>query len=183
VQLRGWDLWQISRSHVDIYFPHPALATAELQLLPPTLPQSASHHAIVSRTPPFPYADRAGSASSATRRRERGDPVAPPSNETFHAGYRTLDEINDFVRDLADAYPRQVSIIPLGHSGEGREMFALEITAGASASQVSHDLKSQVVLNKKGNSGDAKPPCGFLITGAQHAREVNFFFSWFELTE
>ena len=115
---------------------------------PPTLPQSASHHAIAGRTPPFPHAYRARSASSATRRRD-GDPVAPPSNEKFHAGYHTLDEINDFVLDLADAYPRQVFVISLGHSGEGREMFALEITTGASASQVSHDLKSQVVLNKK----------------------------------
>ena len=176
VQLCGWDLRQISRSHIDIYFPHLALATAELDLLPPTLSQSASHHTIAGRTPPFPHAYRAGSASSATRRQERGDPVALPSNETFHAGYHTLDEINDFVLDLADAYPRQVSVIPLGHSGEGREMFALEITAGASASQVSHDLKSQVVLNKKGNSGNAKSPCGFLITNSQHAREIKSLF-------
>lgn len=171
-ELRDWDLWQISHSHVDIYFPHPAVATAELDLLPPTLPQSASHHAIGGRTPLCTHADCASSAPGAgARRRVRGEPIAPPSNETFHASYHPLDEIHDFIRDLADAYPRQVTIVPLGHSGEGREMFALEITAGASASHVSHDPKSQVVLNRKGNSGGAKPPCGFVIIGAQHSRE------------
>ena len=152
------------------------MATAELGLLPPTLPESASHHAIGGRTPPCTHADCASSASGAgARRRVRGEPITPPSNETFHASYHPLDEIHDFIRDLADAYPRQVTIVPLGHSGEGREMLALEITAGASASHMSHDPKSQVVLNRKGNSGGAKPPCGFVIIGAQHSREVSFF--------
>lgn len=159
----------MSRSHVDIYFPHPAVAAAELELLPRTLPQSVSHHPIDGHGSSAPGA-------AGARRRERGDPVAPPSRETFHASYHTLDEIHDFVRDLADTYPQQVTVVPLGHSGEGREMFALEITAGASSSRVSHDPKSQVVLSKKGNPKGAKPPCGFLITGAQHAREVSFIF-------
>ncbi|KAI9465782.1 hypothetical protein BJY52DRAFT_1113377 [Lactarius psammicola] len=164
----------MSRSHVDIYFPHRAVAAAELELLPPTLHQGFSHHAIDNYTPPCAHADCAGHASSApgsARRRVRGDPVAPPSNETFHTRYHPLDEIHDFVRDLADTYPRQVTVVPLGHSGEGREMFALEITAGASSSRGSHDPKSQVVLSKKGKPRGAKPRCGFLITGAQHARE------------
>ena len=53
-------------------------------------------------------------------------------------------------------------------------MFALEITAGASSRDGSHDPKSQVVLsNEKGNLRGAQPRCGFLITGAQHAREVS----------
>lgn len=166
-ELRDWDLWQMSRSHVDIYFPHPAVAAAELESLPPTLAQSATHHAIDGRAPLCTRADCAEHA----RRRERGDPVAPPSNETFHARYHPLDEIYDFVRDLADTYPHQVTVVPLGHSGEGREMFALEITGRASSSQESHDPKSQVVLSQNGNPEGAKPRCGFLITGAQHARE------------
>jgi hypothetical protein len=147
------------------------VAAEELELLPrTTLTQSVSHHAIDGRAPHVSSAPGA----VGVRRRERGDPVAPPSNETFHADYHPLDEIHDFIRDLAETYPHQVSVVPLGHSGEGREMFALEITAaGASYGDGSHDPKSQVVLSKKGNPRGAKPRCGFLITGAQHAREVN----------
>jgi hypothetical protein len=96
------------------------------------------------------------------------------------------------VRDLAAAYPRQVSVVRLGHSGEGREMIALEITAGSSSENTagasfsavaplgahgSRDQNTQVVLGKKGKNGNgsksgADTRCGFLITGAQHAREV-----------
>jgi hypothetical protein len=53
-------------------------------------------------------------------------------------------------------------------------MFALEITSGASVDHVSHDQNSQVMFNKEGEKNDAKPRCGFLITGAQHGREVCF---------
>lgn len=87
------------------------------------------------------------------------------------------------MRDLAAAYPKQVTIVPLGHSGEGREMFALEISAlsdlaGASGAQASaghgsHDQNPQVVFDGKGKERGTNPRCGFLITGAQHAREVS----------
>jgi hypothetical protein len=94
--------------------------------------------------------------------------------------------IHDFVRDLAAAYPKQVTIVPLGHSGEGREMFALEISAlsesapGASGAQASagygsHDQNPQVLFGGKGKEKErgTNPRCGFLVTGAQHAREVS----------
>lgn len=55
-------------------------------------------------------------------------------------------------------------------------MFALEITSGASTTHVSHEQNSQVALNKKGKQSGAKPRCGFLIIGAQHAREVRVTF-------
>ncbi|KAI0254492.1 hypothetical protein BJV78DRAFT_1184679 [Lactifluus subvellereus] len=169
-ELREWDLWQIGHSHVDIYFPRPAVAEVELGLLPSHLPPTASHH-INRSTPSCMLADRVKHASSPIVNEGRRWDVVSPSNATFHSQYHPLDEINSFARDLADAYPHQVSIIPLGHSSEGREMFALEITSGASAAHVSHDQNSQVVLNKKGKQSGAKPHCGFLITGAQHARE------------
>jgi hypothetical protein len=56
-----------------------------------------------------------------------------------------------FVKDLVDLYPDQVRLVPIGHSFENREMFALEITSAKSS------------LRKK---------TGFVVTGAQHAREV-----------
>ncbi|KAI0277041.1 Zn-dependent exopeptidase [Russula aff. rugulosa BPL654] len=87
--------------------------------------------------------------------------VVSPSNATFHARYHPLDEIHSFVRDLAAAYPKQVTIVPLGHSGEGREMFALEISASSEL----------VVFGGKWKERGTYPRCGFLVTGAQHARE------------
>lgn len=179
----------MSPSYVDVYFPRRAIAEAELALLPFHHLPSTSHRI-----------DNKGTRSSCTtthdpRRAERGSSCPPiaatwparwdvvassPSNATFHARYHPLDEIESFVRELAAAYPQQVAIVPLGHSGEGREMFALEISSaavGASAAGArrrSHDQNSQVVLDGKGKeSGAGNPRCGFLITGAQHAREVS----------
>jgi Zinc carboxypeptidase len=183
-QLRVWDLWQISHSHVDIYFPRRTVAEAELSLLPFHLSPTTSHH-IDKGTTSFTHAGTVKHASFPIVSESQHWDVASPSNATFHSQYHPLDEINTFVRDLADAHPQQVSIIPLGHSGEGREMFALEITSGGSAGHVSHDPNSQVVFDKKGKQSNAKARCGFLITGAQHAREVYFsslIFSFFSLT-
>ncbi|KAH9975486.1 hypothetical protein BGW80DRAFT_1251030 [Lactifluus volemus] len=166
-ELRVWDLWQISHSHVDIYFPRRTVAEVELSLLPFHLSPTSSHHidkGTTSRT-------HAGTIKHASFSEDQHWDVASPSNATFHSQYHPLDEINTFVRDLANAYPQQVSIIPLGHSGEGREMFALQITSGASAGHVSHDPNSQIVFDKKGKQSNANARCGFLITGAQHARE------------
>jgi hypothetical protein len=183
-QLREWDLWQATRSHVDVYFPRRAIAEAELELLPiPLAPGSTSSHRIDGRT---------GTGHRAAHGTRSGGSPSPPSNDTFHTQYHPLDEIEGFVRDLAAAYPQQVSVVRLGHSGEGREMFALEITAaktntgstragaGACADRhhVSHDQNSQAVLDGKGKGEEdngADPRCGFLITGAQHAREVSSF--------
>jgi Zinc carboxypeptidase len=191
--LHEWDLWQLTRSHVDVYFPDLDVAETELGRLPFRLPPGTSHRIeretrdTSSRThvhaPSAPAPDETGTT--------RWD-VVSPSNATFHGQYHPLEEIESFVRDLATAHPRQVSIIRLGHSGEGREMFALEITAssvtGASSSalaplqadggHVSRDQNAQVVLGKKGKNGSksgADSRCGFLITGAQHAREVQYF--------
>ena len=211
-QLREWDLWQKGRSHVDVYFPRRAIAEIELEpgRLPFLLPPGTSRRidGIGNRKCDTPssctraHSDAATAAAAAvaaageTRTRTRWE-VVSPSNATFHEGYRPLDEIEAFARDLAAAYPRQVSVVRLGHSGEGREMFALEVTggggssgssagAGASYSEfvavaggggghVSHDPNSQAVFGttSKGKPKGADSRCGFLITGAQHAREVS----------
>ncbi|KAI0002458.1 hypothetical protein BJV74DRAFT_973423 [Russula compacta] len=167
LQLREWDLWQMSPSHVDVYFPRRAIAQAELGLLPFRPPPGASHpidRGACSSCRLVPHAKPAPAVDGT-----HWD-VTSLSTAAFHEQYHPLGEIESFVRDLAAAYPRQVSIVPLGHSGEGREMFALEITAGASTNSVSHDPNSQVVFNRKGK-GTVNPCRGLLITGAQHARE------------
>lgn len=172
LQLREWDLWQMSHSYVDVYFPRRAIAEAEFGLLPFHLPPSTSHRVDKDNgTSSCTYAPCSPIAA------ERWD-VTSPSNATFHARYHPLDEIQSFVRDLAAAYPQQVAVVPLGHSGQGREMFALEISA-AGASRGSHD-QVQIVLDGKGKvGGGASPRCGFLVTGAQHAREVSHIISLF----
>ncbi|KAI0266398.1 hypothetical protein BC834DRAFT_127101 [Gloeopeniophorella convolvens] len=171
---RDWDLWQISHAHIDVYFPHAAAAQSELGHLPPRLLPSSSHP-IEAQTPLHAQTGRAPHAPAEGTQNLRRWELAELANTTFHAHYHPLDDIESFVRDLAAAYPRQVSIVPLGHSGEGREMFALEISAGAPPpTEVSHDHNSQVVLGRKKKGqpqigvGDRH---GFLITGAQHARE------------
>ena len=194
LQLREWDLWQITHSYVDVYFPRRAIAEAELGFLPFRLPPGTSHridqdkrttscsckHDLrVEHAPPCSHITTTSKAGT------RWD-VLSPSNATFHARYHPLDEIQTFVRDLAAAYPKQVTIVPLGHSGEGREMFALEISASsksasasgaqASAGHGSHDQNPQVVFDGKRKERGTNPRCGFLITGAQHAREVSYVF-------
>ena len=188
-QLREWDLWQMTHSYVDVYFPRHAIAESELGLLPFRLPPGTSHRMDqVKRTSPCSYAHdlHAGHSPPCSRittgEAETRWDVVSPSNATFHARYHPLDEIHSFVRDLAAAYPKQVTIVPLGHSGEGREMFALEISAsselvaaaGASGRR-SHDQNPQVVFGGKWKETGTYPRCGFIVTGAQHAREVSCY--------
>ena len=189
LQLREWDVWQTSHSHVDVYFPPRVIAETELGHLPFHLPPGTSHridgwnHDASSYThahAPSPPATAPTATDKADEIRIHWD-VVSPSNATFHRQYHPLEEMESFVRDLAAAYPRQLSVVPLGHSGEGREMFALEIssdTLSAGGGHVSHDSNSQVqvMLGKKKGKGKPNPRCGFLITGAQHAREVSIFF-------
>jgi len=185
-KLREWDVWQTGHSHVDIYFPRRVIAETELGHLPFHLPPGTSHridrwnrdassytHAHARPPPATAPAVLVAATDSAGEIRGHWD-VVSPSNATFHGQYHPLEEIESFVGDLAAAYPRQVSVVRLGHSGEGREMFALEISSdalGGGGHGRSHDSNSQLVLGKKGKPTAADPRCGFLITGAQHARE------------
>ncbi|KAH8110918.1 hypothetical protein DFH11DRAFT_727843 [Phellopilus nigrolimitatus] len=75
------------------------------------------------------------------------------TNTTFHDAYHPLYEIDEFMEHLAALYPDRVTLFELGHSAQGREMFAMRITSGALP-----------------NAEDG-PKKGFVITGAQHARE------------
>lgn len=192
LQLREWDIWQTTRSHVDVYFPHRVIAETELGHLPFRLPPGTGHrierwnhdassytHAHAPSAPATaPDVPVTGATDNDGEIRRHWD-VASPTNATFHGQYHPLEEIESFVSDLVAAHPRQVSVVRLGHSGEGREMFALEISSdplgGGGGGHVSHDSNSQAVLSKKGKPPGADPRCGFLITGAQHAREVSIF--------
>ncbi|KAI0055428.1 peptidase M14 [Artomyces pyxidatus] len=148
-----WDVWQVTHSHVDIYFPDAAHAPDWL-LNPYTdfihnNTNSPEPERPLSRFPVPPTNQSVGSLT----------------NSTFHASYHSLSDIYDFIRDLAAEHPHQISVVPLGHTGEGRELFALEISSSSFAKYRSHDQNLQAPLVA------ATEPLGFLISGAQHARE------------
>lgn len=66
---------------------------------------------------------------------------------------------------LAALYPEHVSLYELGHSAEGREMLAMHIHEGYSeVENIDTKRKTRTPNGKK----------GFVIMGAQHAREVCF---------
>ena len=79
------------------------------------------------------------------------------ANTTYHAVYHPLHEIESFMEDLSSSYPSLVQLVNLGHSAEGSEMVAMKISKDTSS------LGSHSSNTKKS---------GFVITGAQHAREV-----------
>ncbi|KAL1943969.1 hypothetical protein VTO73DRAFT_3787 [Trametes versicolor] len=77
------------------------------------------------------------------------------SNSTYHSVYHPLYEIEGFVETVARTHPHLVQLVNLGHSAEGREMTAMRIFRGDDA------------LRKTSR----KEKVGFVLTGAQHARE------------
>lgn len=85
------------------------------------------------------------------------------TNTTYHNSYHPLFEIDSFMDHLAALYPEHVSLYELGHSAEGREMLAMHIHEDYSEGEkVETKRKTRTPKGKK----------GFVIMGAQHAREV-----------
>ncbi|KXN81964.1 Putative metallocarboxypeptidase ECM14 [Leucoagaricus sp. SymC.cos] len=79
------------------------------------------------------------------------------TNSTYHENYHPLYEIDEFMRELASLHPDLVTIHNLGHSAEGREMLAMTLSTPSSNS----------TLRRIPGVGKL----GFVIVGAQHARE------------
>lgn len=104
------------------------------------------------------------------------------SNTTYHLEYHPLFEIDAFINHLAVLSPNTTRIHRLGHSGQGRELIAMTIskTAEEPQGQKKKPRKTQ-------NRPSTEEKLGFVIMGAQHAREVRllhfhpnvnpFFFS------
>ncbi|KAJ2988942.1 hypothetical protein NUW54_g8949 [Trametes sanguinea] len=129
-------VWQIGPSHVDVYFerpkkrldlPIPEVGAIPLNSIDDLYPNIAS--------------GKLGSLA----------------NSTYHSVYHPLYEIEEFMQEMASAYPNLVDLINLGHTSEAREMLAMRISRGDSE------------LRK--SDGTAAKKTGFVITGAQHARE------------
>ena len=93
-------------------------------------------------------------------------------NTTFHESYHPLDEIDAFLNQLSNAYPNTTRLISLGHSAEGREMTALSISTGPYKFQDDGRKKKKPKKHRKSPGAKDGMKMGFVIVGAQHAREV-----------
>ena len=91
-------------------------------------------------------------------------------NTTYHDVYHPLFEIDDFLRLLSKLHPNTTRLTHLGHTGQGREMIALTI------STTERQDETQGMTAKKKKKGK-RNKLGFVIVGAQHAREVRSFLS------
>ena len=173
IKAYDWDIWQTTPSYIDIFFR-----------------QSADIFSAPSLYSQFPYSDihipDLSSQPLDTKKPSRVEStvswnLSSLNNSTYHSAYHSLHEMYTFAQELATQFPQEVSIVPLGHSGQGREMFALEITDGARTAPSGEEFQSHDQNCWTGKRGKAKTgrkqKMGFLVMGAQHAREVSLLIS------
>jgi hypothetical protein len=91
-------------------------------------------------------------------------------NTTFHDSYHPLSQIEFFMKELVDAHPETARLINLGRSAEGRDVLGLTISTG-NDDDSEEDIVGKKRKKKKGPRKQ-KEKLGFVIQGAQHAREV-----------
>ncbi|CAL1710857.1 unnamed protein product [Somion occarium] len=150
IELSGLDVWHANGSHVDVL-----------------IPVSHDLSAVQLQVSNLPYIDSPLSQSTYNISHMPSESLGTwnlsLSNSSFHTAYRRLDEIEQFVQDLRAEYPALVDIVSIGHSAEGREMFAVEIST---------DNKTQKINGgSRSNHSESAKKLGFVLTGAQHARE------------
>ncbi|ESK86962.1 zinc carboxypeptidase [Moniliophthora roreri MCA 2997] len=147
------DIWQVSSSHIDIYAKE---IPSSLSSYPHTFSQ-------IPLSTPHVSSDEPWNLSSLV-------------NTTYHASYHPLYEIDQFIHDLAELYPGVVSVLHLGHSAQGREMLGLKI-AKLNNEEKKHDGEKPgpkpPKRDKPGKERELDPAkkLGFVLVGAQHARE------------
>lgn len=147
-------MWQLTPSHIDIYS-SPSSFDQEIDNLFNDLAELSSSTLIPS------------TAYNHNTLTDLDEPI--PSwnleslqNTTYHNEYHPLHEIDHFMHDLASLHPDRIHIDDLGHSAEGREMYAMRL----------YRPETELMKKKrKESTGQADKP-GFVIIGAQHAREV-----------
>ena len=74
------------------------------------------------------------------------------------------------MQELADAHPDTAHLINFGRSAEGRDILGLTISTGDDESEDVNGGKKK--KKKKKGTRKQKEKLGFVIQGAQHAREV-----------
>ncbi|THU92100.1 hypothetical protein K435DRAFT_967814 [Dendrothele bispora CBS 962.96] len=158
------DIWRITQTHVDIYFP--VTDTPRESPLPWSLRTSSRivnpiYH---SNVEPSPLGSLSGSAVDQWN-------LSSLTNTSYHSVYHPLYEIDSFVHEMAKAYPEEASVVHLGHSAEGREMLGLKLARVPPENN--DDDKPEKGPEKPGKERTLDPTkkLGFVIMGAQHARE------------
>jgi hypothetical protein len=171
VEAREYDLWQITPTYADVFSP---------SSFPPNLQDGLSNYTTISSHPIlrpvasahtqfFDYFGQGGVA-----------------NSTFHDAYHPLAEVDEFMFDLAGNYSDRAHLLNLGHTGEGKELYALKISNGGLSldfeDEVKVDSERRCITTRRGKkarggkkpkprvpTGGARP--GIVIFGPQHARE------------
>ncbi|KAF8148038.1 peptidase M14 [Crassisporium funariophilum] len=146
------DVWHATDSYVDIYSPPDSLTLpTELRDLPHTTTP------ISSETP-------------TPRKLQTAWDSISLENTTFHDTYHPLYEIESFMRQLNSTHAN-FRLANLGHTAEGREMLGLTISNGPYEEEEGKKKKKKKKGKKKTPVGRDGEKLGFVILGAQHARE------------
>ncbi|KAF8799186.1 peptidase M14 [Phlegmacium glaucopus] len=148
-QQHDLDIWHATPSYVDIFSPLDAPPLpSEMRTLPHITTQIS-----VPITTPIPLTTNWDLHSL--------------ENTTFHDSYHPLSQIESFMQELADAHPNTARLISIGRSAQGRDIFGLTISA-RDKSEKDHGKKNK---RKKRITRKHREKLGFVIQGAQHARE------------
>ena len=91
-------------------------------------------------------------------------------NTTFHDSYHPLSQIESFMHELVDTHPETARLINLGRSAEGRDVLGLTISTGDD--NENEEDNGEKRKKKKKGPRKQREKFGFVIQGAQHAREV-----------
>ncbi|KAI0070746.1 hypothetical protein K474DRAFT_1631397 [Panus rudis PR-1116 ss-1] len=142
----GADVWQLTPAHADIFLNGSHDQQLDELLIPPaSYTDSLLPHTLLGVNQHQPPSNQWNFSSL--------------DNSTFHTIYHPLQEVEDFIQELYRQYPDLVTPVNIGHSAEGREMYALQIT------------KSKQVKRQHASQHDNARKIGFVLMGAQHARE------------
>jgi len=138
------DVWQVTPKHVDLYS----------SSLPPTLLSKVEQQHTIR-------------IDQLSKSHDRASSLPPITNTTFHNSYHSQGEIDDFLQQLTSTQTSHAAttLIELGHTAEGREMYGVKITSSQSVTSEKKKTVKRAII----------------ISGAQHAREVRvvaLFISW-----
>ncbi|KAJ2916672.1 hypothetical protein MD484_g3762, partial [Candolleomyces efflorescens] len=147
------DVWSVSSSHIDIYWPNGAPSS-----LPPDL-EEVPH---TSRSVPLTK----GASQTTTWKPEWN--LTSLTNSSFHETYHHLGEVEKFMRQLELQFPNITKVHRIALTAEGRDVYALEISKPGVSAETEKKKKKK---KKKGGKPQPGDKLNFVIVGAQHARE------------